>query len=550
MKKILNVLMIAAVGLLLASCGSPKKMAASADLVSVKSNPAVLEVVGGKIKAEVTVSFPEDFFHPSAIVEAVPVLVYEGGEVALDPVMLQGEKVTENYITVAKAGATIKRTFEFDYVEGMESSQLFIVMTAIKKDKRIPFASPYKVADGANTTYMLAKKSGTLAYAPDSYQEIIPETAEAQILYLINSSTVRPSQLKSDEIKAFQDYLVGLKSDERRELVGTDIVAYASPDGKEDFNASLSEKRAASATKAFNSKINNKKVAVETTVNATNIEEDWAGFQELLSNSNIEDKELILRVLEMYSDPAVREREIKNMSQVYTTLKKDILPELRRARFIANVKFTNYTSEELLALISENIEVLDEEALLRAATLVEPEQKLAVYTKAIEKFNSERAKINLAVAYLALNNNDAAAAALANVKATECGYYQNALGVLELRKGNCVAAAEAFAKSDITEAKYNAAVIDICKGNYTAAATKLNGSNSYNEALVNVLNGNLDAASKILADGKCACKNYLKAVIAARQGKVDAYKAAIKVACTDEALAARAAKDIEFAKVR
>ncbi len=550
MKKILNVLMIAALGVLLVSCGSPKKMAERADAVSVKSNPAVLEVVAGKIKADVTVSFPADFFHPSAIVEVTPVLVYEGGEVALDPVMLQGEKVTENYITVAKAGGVVNRTFEFDYVEGMEDSQLFLVMTVIHKNKRIPFVEPYKIADGANTTYMLVKKNGTLAYAPDAYQEIIPETAEAQILYLINSSTVRPSQLKSDEIKAFQDFLTNLKSDERRELVGTDVIAYASPDGKEDFNASLSEKRAQSATKAFNKNINNKKVAVETTVNTTNIEEDWDGFKELLSNSNIEDKELILRVLEMYSDPAVREREIKNMSQVYTTLKKDILPELRRARFIANVKFTNYTAEELLALINENIEVLDEEALLRAATLVKPEQKLAVYTKAIEKYNSERAKINLAVAYLALNRNEEAAKALANVTATECGYYQNALGIVELRKGNCCAAAEAFAKSDIQEAKYNAAVIDICKGNYVAAATKLNGSDSFNEALVNILNGNLDAASKILADGKCACKNYLKAIIAARKGDVKAYNTAIEAACADEALAARAAKDIEFAKVR
>ena len=240
MKKIFNVLMIVAAGLLIQSCGSPKKMAKSAEEVSVSCNPQVLEVVAGNIKADVTVTFPEDFFHPKAIVEVVPALVYDGGETVLDPVMLQGEDVTENYQVVAEAGAAVTKTFEFAYEEGMENSYLELRMTVIHKDKRIPFIAPYKVADGANTTYMLVKTDGSLAYAPDAYQAIISEQNEAQILYLINSATVRPSQLKSDEIKAFQEFLTNLKADERRELVSTDIIAYASPDGKEDFNAELS----------------------------------------------------------------------------------------------------------------------------------------------------------------------------------------------------------------------------------------------------------------------------------------------------------------------
>ena len=227
--------MIVAAGLLIQSCGSPKKMAESAEEVSVSCNPQVLEVVAGNIKADVTVTFPEDFFHPKAIVEVVPALVYDGGETVLDPVMLQGEDVTENYQVVAETGGTITKTFEFAYEEGMENSHLELRMTVIHKDKRIPFTAPYKVADGANTTYMLVKTSGSLAYAPDAYQAIISEQNEAQILYLINSATVRPSQLKSDEIKAFQEFLTNLKADERRELVSTDIIAYASPDGKEDF---------------------------------------------------------------------------------------------------------------------------------------------------------------------------------------------------------------------------------------------------------------------------------------------------------------------------
>ena len=551
MKKIFNVLMIVAAGLLIQSCGSPKKMAKSAEEVSVSCNPQVLEVVAGNIKADVTVTFPEDFFHPKAIVEVVPALVYDGGETVLDPVMLQGEDVTENYQVVAEAGAAVTKTFEFAYEEGMENSYLELRMTVIHKDKRIPFIAPYKVADGANTTYMLVKTDGSLAYAPDAYQAIISEQNEAQILYLINSATVRPSQLKSDEIKAFQEFLTNLKADERRELVSTDIIAYASPDGKEDFNATLSEKRAKTASDAFNKKINNKNVGIETTVNTTNVEEDWDGFQELVSNSNIEDKDLILRVLEMYSDPAVREREIKNMSEVYTTLKKDILPELRRARFIANIEFTNYSNEELTALVNDNIEILDEEALLRAASLLEDaNQKVTVYQKAVEKFNSDRAKINLGVAYLVLGKNAEAENALASVSDKNCDYYNNTIGVVALRKGDNNAAAAAFSKSSLKEAQYNLGVLDILNGNYADAAAKLNGAASFNEALVNILNDNLDAASRILGDAQCPCKNYLKAIIAARQGNVEAANAALETASQDEALAERAENDIEFAKIR
>lgn len=551
MKKIFNVLMIVAAGLLIQSCGSPKKMAESAEEVSVSCNPQVLEVVAGNIKADVTVTFPEDFFHPKAIVEVVPALVYDGGETVLDPVMLQGEDVTENYQVVAETGGTITKTFEFAYEEGMENSHLELRMTVIHKDKRIPFTAPYKVADGANTTYMLVKTSGSLAYAPDAYQAIISEQNEAQILYLINSATVRPSQLKSDEIKAFQEFLTNLKADERRELVSTDIIAYASPDGKEDFNAELSERRAKSASDAFNKKINNKKIGIETTVNTTNVDEDWEGFQELVSNSSIEDKDLIIRVLDMYSDPAVREREIKNMSEVYTTLKKDILPELRRARFIANIEFTNYSNEELTALVNDNIEILDEEALLRAASLLEDaNQKVTVYQKAVEKFNSDRAKVNLGVAYLVLGKNTEAENALASVSDKNCAYYNNAMGVVALRKGDNEAAAAAFNKSSLKEAQYNLAVIDILNGNYADAASKLNGEASFNEALVNILNGNLDAASRILGDAQCPCKSYLKAIIAARQGNVEAANAALETASQDEALAERAENDIEFAKIR
>ena len=541
---------LAFAAMVIASCSNPAKLAEQAELVSVNCDPQVLEVVADKIDAKVSVVIPADYFHPKAVVEVTPVLVYEGGESALEPVMLQGQDVTMNYTVVPETGATVTKDLKFDYKPGMEKSHLELRMNIIYKDQTTPYPSPYKVADGANTTYKLVKREGTLAYAPDAYQAIIPETGEAQILYLINSSTVRPAQLKSDEVKAFQEFLKNVKADERREIVGTDIIAYASPDGKEDLNSKLSGKRAESATKAFNSKINTKKVGIETTVNSVSISEDWDGFKELVKNSNIADKDLILRVLEMYSDPIVREREIKNMSQVFTILAKEILPQLRRARFIANIEFKNYTDEELVALVNENIEILDEEALLHAATLVkENDTKVKVYTQAANKFNSDRANVNLAVTLVKMGKEAEASNALAKV-ANKDSYYYNTVGVIALRKGDDQAAAAAFNKSNLKESKYNLAVVDVVNGKYADAKAKLAGSKGFNEALVCILTNDLAGAEAIVGNAKCQCKSYLKAIVAARQGKVDAAKAALEVAKKDEKLAKRAEKDIEFAKVK
>ena len=247
----------------------------------------------------------------------------------------------------------------------------------------------------------------------------------------------------------------------------------------------------------------------------------------------------------MYSDPAVREKEIKNLSAVYQTLAKEVLPELRRARFIANVEFTNYTSEELLELIESNIDVLDEEALLRAATLVkENDGKLAIYRKAIDKFNSARAQYNLAVTYINMDDLAKAKSALAKVAAD--ADVNNALGVIALRENDLNAAAEYFALSGNETSVENAAIIDILDGEYKAAAQKLAGKKTFNAALAQVLTGNNNPAF----DHDCAKSSYLRAVAAARQGNASAVKAELEKVAKNEKLAQRAAKDVEFAQFR
>ena len=541
MRKLINFMAAAVLGIAAIACSSPEKMAEMAENVTVKCEPAVLEVIGGEINATVSVTYPEDYFHPKAILAVTPVIVYEGGEVKMEPYMFQGEKVEDNYQVVPSAGSTVTKSVKFEYVPGMENCYLELRGVVSHKKDQIDLPTK-KVADGANTTYMLICKKANLPLKADNYQEIIKQTEEGQVLYQINSSVVRYSQTKSQSVKDFLAAVEAVKAHERKTLVSTDVVAYASPDGKEDQNAKLSDNRSKSAEKAFN-KIT-KKNPFGVPVNVTSVGEDWEGFQELVAASDIEDKDLIIRVLSMYSDPAVREQEIKNMSAVYKTLANNVLPELRRARFIANVEFTNYSNEELLKLIDENIDVLDETALLRAATLVKDNnQKVALYKKAIEKFASANGQYNLAVTYIKMDKLADAKAALA--KCADDADVKNAKGVIALLEGNNAEAAKLFKAADN---KANLAIVDVLNGDYKAAAAKVAGEKGFNAALIALLNGDTAPAAAL----KCECPGaaYLRAIAAARNGNADLVKKNLETAKKCEKLAARAEKDIEFAQYR
>ena len=543
MKTTFKIFAAAILAIAAASCSSAEKMAELAENVVVECNPAVLQVVGGNIDANVTVTYPEKYFHPKAILAVTPVLVYEGGEQAMAPLMYQGEKVKDNYKVIPSAGGVVTEKVHFTYVPGMEKSYLELRGVASYKAKSVNLPSR-KVADGCNTTYMLVKGAGEVSYKADNYMDIIPQTAEGQILYTINSSDVRAAQLKGQSIKDFQAALDEIKANERKTLKGTEVVAYASPDGGEELNGKLSDKRATSAGKAWDKVVKGHEASDPT---VKSIGQDWEGFQELVSESNIEDKNLILRVLSMYSDPAVRESEIKNMSEIYTELKGEVLPELRRARFIANVEYQNYTADELKKLVDENINVLDEEALLRVASLVEPDKAVDIYKKAIDKYGSDRAQFNLGVAYLDLDKTDLAKQAFNKVKTADADL-QNAKGVIALREGDLAAAAKAFAASTAPEAKANMGIVDILTGNYDKAASELADKKGCprNKVLAYILTNQLDKAAEAATCQDPKVK-YLKAVIAARKGDAAGVKENLELAAKDAELAARAAKDIEFA---
>ena len=546
-KSIFNVLLIAAIAFGLASCVNAQKMIDAADQIDIQCDPEVLEVVAGNIDATVSVTFPPEYFLPKATLEVTPVLLYVGGEEVGKPFVYQGEKVADNYKTVTKNGATISEKVHFDYKPGMEKSELVGRAKVYYKGAEYEYPADIKIADGANTTYMLASTDGSYHYLADGYKEVIPETAEAQIMYLINSSDVRNSELKSNEVKDFQEALKALAADERREVKGTEIVAYASPDGPEALNNKLSANREKTAAKAFD-KITKKLNAGDVT--SRTIGEDWEGFQELVNNSNIQDKDLILRVLSMYSDPNVREREIKNMSAVYQSLKTNILPQLRRARFITNVEYTNYTAEELADLVDNNIDVLDEPALLRAAANAKDiDSKIAIYKQAVKKYGTDKAKYNLGVAYLDKGDNKAAKDAFSKMDKKEGNCYDNVMGVLAMREGKLDEAAQWFNKVTCKHGKINQGALDILNGKYNDAVAKLAGTGTHNETIAYILTNQLDKASESIK-GNCPYCNYKKAIIAARKGDVNAYNAAMEIVKKNESLAERAAKDVEFLKFR
>ena len=526
------------------ACASPEKMAKMADNVKVTCEPSVLEVVAGNIDPVVTVTYPKDYFNPNVVLEVTPVIVYEGGEAAMKPIKYQGEKVKNNYKVVASAGQSVTERLHFDYVPGMEKSHLELRAQVVAGKKTVNLPTK-KVADGAYTTYMLVKKAGNVAFKKDNYQDVIVASKEGQIKYLVNSSEVRNSELKGTSVKEFLAALDAANADERTTVKSTEIVAYASPEGAEKLNNKLSGNRSQSATKAWN-KITKGHDALDPTVRS--VGEDWEGFQQLVSESNIEDKELILRVLSMYSDPAVRENEIRNMSQVFTALKGEVLPELRRARLIANVETKNYTNEELLDILKNNETILDEEALLRVASVAQDfDQKESIYRKAIERFDSQRAQYNPVALYLSEGKDAKAQAGMAELKANDPDVI-NAKGVLALHKEDYATAEQCFRKAGTPEAKQNLGIVLILTGQYEEAAQVLKDVKGccHNTVLAYILNEQLDKAMNAAHCGDPKVW-YLKAIIAARQGKVNDMKTFLERAYKNPDLKARAAKDIEFA---
>ena len=520
------------------------------------TNPEVLEAIGGKVPVTITGKFPEKYFKKNATVEVTPVLRWEGGEAKGQPATFQGEKVQGNDQTISyKTGGTYTMKASFDYVPEMAKSELYLDFK-IKKGKKEYTIPSVKIADGVIATSELPTvNSANAAYAPDAFQRIIKQAKEAQIMFLIQQANLRASELKSDSLKAFHKQVVAVAGDTKNyKLNNIEISAYASPDGGVELNTTLAENRQNNTEKYMNQQL--KKGKIETEVDAKYTAQDWDGFQELVSKSNIQDKDLILRVLSMYSDPEQRETEIKNISSVYKTLADEILPQLRRARLTANYDVIGRSYEEINAAFDTDAKVLSNDELLYAATLTNDNaRKEAIYKKTVELYpNDFRAYNNLGM--MAYANGDLATAenyfkqaASKNANAAEVN---TNLGLIELTKGN-VANAETYLSKSTGANTANEALgnLYIKQGQYDRAVQAFGDTKTNSAALAQILAKDYNKAKSTLSAVKNpdAYTNYLMAVVGARTNNADLVKSSMdKVKQQDAALAAKAQNDREFAK--
>ena len=544
--------LVALLVIALSSCGKMGEL--SSDYFT--TNPEVLEAVGGKVPVTITGKFPEKYFKKNAIVEVTPVLRWNGGEAKSQPATFQGEKVQGNDQTIAyKAGGTYTMKANFDYVPEMAKSELYLDFK-IKRGKKEYTIPSVKIADGVIATSELPTVgSANAAYAPDAFQRIIKQAQEAQIMFLIQQANLRASELKSAAMKDFNKKVVEVNGDTKNyKLNNIEVSAYASPDGGVKLNTGLAESRQNNAQKYLNKEL--KKGKINAQVDTKYTAQDWDGFQTLVSKSNIQDKDLILRVLSMYQDPEQRETEIKNISSVYKTLADEILPQLRRARLTANYDVIGRSDEEINEAFDTDAKVLSNEELLYAATLTSDNaRKEAIYKKTTELYPAD------ARAYNNLGKMAYAAGDLAKAE----GYFKQALsknansaeantnlGLIELNKGNVANAENYLSKSTGADAANEAlGNLYIKQGQYDRAVNAFGDVKTNSAALAQILAKDYNKAKNTLAAVKNpdAYTDYLMAIVGARTNNADLVKSSMaKVAKKDAALAAKAQLDREFAK--
>ncbi len=566
MKNLLKVTTVfAAAALLLSGCNCFKKMAKDPSAIKVTATPEVLAYNNGKIAADIKAEIPAKYFDKTASLKVTPAIAFEGGLVTGETVLLQGEKVLSNGMVVKKGEAmSINRHVEFNYQKGMERCELkLLVEVKCKSGKCKEFtlinandgAMPTKeqlavLAKGGKEAEALKKEFGrTIAKGlnmlqkdldfseamkaeANAYKNVTTTVVKADIVYKINSAVVAKKAVKTDDIKALKENVEANKANERAAQT-VFVNGYASPDGPENFNDKLSDKRSKSGLKAVEKLLKDSGLNID----AAAYGEDWDGFQEAVAASNIEDKDLILQVLKMYSSSAEREKEIKNMSSVFNALKTDILPKLRRAQIVNSADITGKTDAEMVALINEGkVSELNLEELLHIAEAEPAVAEVALVEAA--KTNDARALNNLAVVYAQKGDFDAA---LANLdKAAKAGDKSAELNtnyaLVYLAKGE-TAKAEEYAKGADKDVK---ALVAAAKGEYAAASKDLNG---YNAAIAYVQDGNYAAASKSLAGDNSAKADYLRAVIAAKTGKVQEAKSQLNSAIAKDATLAEKAKN-------
>jgi len=552
---------------LLTSCNGLGKMVKKQNLITYDVKPNPVEMHGDSITFSVSGKYPAKLFAKKAVVTVTPVYKYNGGEKALKPVVLVGEKATGSgqKISYEKGGAFSYTSEKFAYEPAMKVAKVELRAQGAVKKKTKDF-KPVELADGTVVTPLLVRNDEKGIYAKDAFVKSTAVNQTANIYYLINKSDVRASELKSEEVKNMMTFIDQNINNQWYEFKDINVSAYASPDGELLLNAHLAEDRAKTGSKALQGEFKKNKnkdntfgkdpAAYKTVTTA----EDWDGFKKLMEASNIADKELILRVLTMYSDGEQREKEIKNLSKTYVEVADKILPKLRRSVLTVNVNKKSRTDEMITKLMTSNPDSLSVEELLYGATLTtDLNTKTQVYTSAEKQFGSDwRTANNLGVAYLMQNKVSEAKDAFtrAEKNAANNPIVMNNLGIIAAKAGDRRKAMEYYEKANGagSEVNYNKGIVNVRDGKYADAVSNFGEYKGFNKALAEVLNGNAGAAAATIDasnEKDMAMSYYLKAIAAARNGNntevINNLKTAIE---KDGSLKAAAKDDAEFIKLR
>ena len=542
--KITTALLLA---VLVSSCACRLK---SLDGSAAQVDPNPLTLVGTQIPGQVRLTIPAKWCHKRAIVNVTPELRYNGTSVTSQTVTIQGENVRDNYQTISyERGGSVIIPFAFDYKPGMEQSDLYLTFAATVKGKKVNLPA-VKVARGTIMTADLASISDiTPALARDAFQRVIKEQYTADLKFLINRAEVRAAELNKREVKDWKDVVDNAYQVPNQE-VDIEIQAYASPDGAQDFNERLSAQRERNTSRVVARQLGKKKIEV----NAHYTAEDWDGFQKLLEASKIQDKELVLRVLSMYPDPEDREREIRNLSHVFTQLADEILPELRRSRLNANVRIIGKSDDELKMFMAQRPGRLTIEEILYTATLYDnAKDQMNAYQQAVQLYPKDyRAYNNIGTLYLAQGNYEQAASYFAKAQKIQPNAASNMNeALLALDRGNLAEAQRLMGSAvEVPEAGQGIGLLQMHEGKYADAIRSFGNTPSNTLAIAQIMQGQYADATRTLAaiaqpNGETA---YLKAVVAARTNDLQALVSNLRAAIAlDRSYAQRAQRDLEFA---
>ena len=553
MKKIQVLTLTACSMLALSSCSN--KMVLTADNFEVVPNP--LETQTGMVPSTINGSFPEKFMKKKAVVTVIPELRYAGQATQGQSATFQGEKVLGNNQTISyRLGGRYTMRSTVPYNDDMQKSELWMTFKAYKGKKEIQIPA-VKVADGVIATSELYKKtllSDGGCQAVDSFQRVKAQKQEANIKFLVNQANLRKSELKNNSVTEFVKMLKKINADrEGLNLSNVEVQAYASPEGGFKFNDKLAGKRQDVSEKYVKDQL--KKAKMKADIDAHYTAQDWDGFQRLVQASNLQDKDVILRVLNMYKDPEEREQQIRNMSAAFRELADGILPELRRSRLIINYETIGRSDDQIQEQYNADAAKLSADELLYFASLQDTQaDQEKVYKKTAELYDKDyRAYNNLATIALSKGDKAAAASYLAKALALDTNSAESNAnkGLMSLATGNMAEAEAAIAKGATSETTtYAQGVLSLAKGNYAQAQQLFGDKKTNSAALAQLLAKDYDAASKTLdkVENADAITDYLHAIVAARRGNKFAATSYLKEALKkDPSLKAYADNDLELA---